>query len=256
IPETAEVKTLNITKEAGKWFACFSFEFEALKEPEQDLSNAVGIDLGLIDFFYPSIGSPVKVPKYMRKKEKLLKRQQTKLSHTQKRTEKYYRVLKSLQKIHYRIKCQRNDFLHKEANKLLASHNLIVHENLNIRMMIRRPKPIRDKECGEYLPNGAKRQSGMNKSISDVGWGKFLNILNYKANEEGKKIVGINPYMTSQTCSNCYEIVKKSLSTRTHQCPKCGFSAPRDLNAAYNILRLGLESLGLEFVMPSITGAA
>ncbi|PCI21654.1 MAG: hypothetical protein COB67_13925 [SAR324 cluster bacterium] len=220
------------------------------------MSNAVGIDLGLIDFFYPSMGSPVKVPKYMRKKEKLVKRLQTKLSHAPKRTEKYYKVLNSLQKTHYRIKCQRNDFLHKEANKLLDSHNLIVHEKLNIRKMLMRPKPIQDKTSGQYLPNGANRKSGLNKSISDVGWGKFLNILNYKANERGKGIIGINPYMTSQACSQCGEIVKKSLSTRTHQCPKCGFSAHRDLNAAYNILRLGLESLGLEFVMPPIIGAA
>lgn len=244
IPENAKVKTLTISKEAGKWFACFSFEFESQIESKQDLTNAVGIDLGLIDFFYPSEGDPVSAPKYLRKSEKRLKKMQVKLSNVKKQTPRYLKILKSLQKIHYKIKCQRNDFLHKTANDLLESSDLIIYEKLNIKNMIKRPEKVKD-ETGEYLPNGAKYKSMLNKSISDVGWGKFIEILNYKANEKGKGVHAVNPYMTSQKCSQCGEIVKKSLSTRTHICKSCGFTANRDLNAAYNIKRLGLESLGL-----------
>ncbi|MCK5611295.1 transposase [Candidatus Pacearchaeota archaeon] len=254
IPDNAKIKTLTISKEAGKWFACFSFEFESQIEPKEDLSNAVGIDLGLYDFFYPTFGSPVSAPKFLRISEKRLKRLQTKLSHTKKRTVEYFKVLKALRKVHYKIKCQRNNFLHKEANKLLESSNLIVHEKLNIRKMLERPKPI--KENNIFLSNGAKYKSMLHKSIGDAGWGIFLKILNYKANEQGKGVIAVNPYMTSQKCSQCGEIVKKSLSTRTHRCPHCGYTANRDLNAAYNILRLGLESLGLEPIeTPTIASA-
>ena len=228
IPENAKVKTLTISKEAGKWFACFSFEFESQIEPKQDLTNAVGIDLGLIDFFYPSEGDPISAPKYLRKSEERLKKLQSKLSKTKKRTHEYSKTLKALQKVHYKIKCQRNDFLHKTVNDLLNSHDFIIHEKLNIKNMIKESK---------YK---------LNKSISDAGWGNFLNILNYKANEQGKGVHAVNPYMTSQMCSQCGEIVKKSLSTRTHRCQSCGFTANRDLNAAQNILRLvGLESMGI-----------
>lgn len=244
IADNAKIKTLTISKDAGKWFACFSFEFESQVELKEDLSNAVGIDLGLYDFFYPTFGSPVLAPKFLRISEKRLKRLQTKLSHTKKRTIEYFKVLKALRKVHFKIKCQRNDFLHKEANKLLESSNLIVHEKLNIKKMLERPKPIKENET--FLPNGAKYKAMLHKSIGDAGWGIFLNILNYKANEQGKGIIAVNPYMTSQKCSQCGEIVKKSLSTRTHRCLHCGYTGNRDLNAAYNILRLGLESLGLE----------
>ena len=256
IPKDAKVKTLTLIKEAGKWFACFSWEMETFSiESKQECGVAfrfLGIDLGLIDFYYPTEGKPVPVPKYFRKREKNLKRLQTRLSKAKKRTPEYSKLLQALQKAHYKIKCQRNDFLHKEANQLLSSTDILVHENLNIRGMIRRPKKKQDEQSGEYLPNGAKRKSGLNKSIADVGWSKFLTILQYKADHLGKKLVGVPPHYTSQKCSDCGTIVKKSLSTRTHRCPSCGYTANRDKNAAQNILRLGLDSLGISLEAPTI----
>jgi putative transposase len=70
----------------------------------------------------------------------------------------------------------------------------------------------------------------------------FVQMLRYKAEERGKQVIAVPPHYTSQRCSACGEIVKKSLSHRTHRCD-CGFVAHRDHNAALNILRLGLESL-------------
>uniref|UniRef100_UPI001C4E26D6 RNA-guided endonuclease InsQ/TnpB family protein n=1 Tax=Candidatus Entotheonella palauensis TaxID=93172 RepID=UPI001C4E26D6 len=114
--------------------------------------------------------------------------------------------------------------------------------------MTRRPKPRQD-ESGTYLPNGAKAKSGLNKSILDAGWGMFVQMLRYKAEARGKQVIAVPPQYkvgpkdtTSQRCSACGDIVKKSLSHRTHRCD-CGFVAHRDHNAAFNILRLGLESL-------------
>ena len=110
-------------------------------------------------------------------------------------------------------------------------------------------------ETDKYLPNNACVKAGLNKSISDVGWYKFLQILNYKALGLGKQVVAVDPKMTSQQCSMCGIIVKKSLSTRTHQCSECGFVAHRDHNAAINILRLGLESLESHLEAPTIASA-
>ncbi len=241
IPEDAKVKTMTITKEAGKWFACFSVEIPFDIEPKRDLS-AIGIDLGLKDFLYASDGSNIPVPKHLRKSEKKLKRLQRRLSRAKKRSPKYYKILKALQKCHYRIKCQRNDFLHKTANSLLEKGNVIIHEDLKIKNMVRRPKPVQDEKTGEYLPNGASAKAGLNKSIADAGWGMFLSITKYKAVEIGKRVLGVPPHYTSQKCSACGEIVKKSLSVRTHKC-SCGFVANRDYNAALNILRIGMDTL-------------
>ena len=59
----------------------------------------------------------------------------------------------------------------------------------------------------------------------------------------GRKVVLVNPAYTSQMCSSCGQIVKKDLSIRVHDCPYCGLSIDRDLNASLNIARLGLQSL-------------
>jgi transposase len=125
--------------------------------------------------------------------------------------------------------------------KTLEKSDVVVHEKLNIKGMSRRPKPVPGDD-GAYLPNGASAKGGLNKSINDAGWYQFLLFLNYKAIEQGKLVIAVPAHYTSQKCSSCGQIVKKSLSVRTHKC-SCGFVANRDHNAALNILALGLKSL-------------
>lgn len=48
--------------------------------------------------------------------------------------------------------------------------------------------------------------------------------------------MAVNPENTSQLCSGCGELVKKSLAQRVHSCKKCGLVIDRDVNAAKNIL--------------------
>lgn len=248
IPITAKIKTLTVEKDGGKWFACFSVELPSEKpELKQDLSKAIGIDLGLIDFYYGSDGSHVPVPKFFRKNEKKLKKLQRRLQKVKdnckgkERPKKYYKILKAIQKVHFRIRCQREDFIHKEANRLLRDFDIIIHEDLSIGNMCRRPKPKQD-ENGKYLPNGASWKAGLNKSINDAGWYKFTQALKYKALSMGKTVIAINPKKTSQICSGCGNVVEKSLSERTHICPYCDLILPRDYNSALYIKGLGLES--------------
>ncbi len=242
LPDGAKIKTLTIEKDAGKWFACFSFEFRLEAEPKQDLLSAVGLDMGLIALVHTSDNQTVAAPKFLRKMARKMARLQRRLSKATRRTPKYLKLLRALQKCHYRIRCQREDFLHKAANALLARYDLIAIEDLRVGNMSRRPKPKPDEETGAYLPNGAAAKSGLNKSILDAGWGKFFQILRYKAEALCKIVVAVPPHYTSQKCSACGEIVKKSLSQRTHRCP-CGFVADRVLDEALSIKRVGLESL-------------
>jgi len=58
-------------------------------------------------------------------------------------------------------------------------------------------------------------------------------------------VIAVPPEYTTQECSRCGYLVKKTLSTRTHRCPRCGLVLCRDHNAALNILRRGLELLGM-----------
>jgi len=193
---------------------------------------------------YASNGTHVSVPRFFRKLQKRLQELQRRLSRTEKRTPAYRKILLALQKVHYRIKCQRMDFLHKTANGVLEQADYVVVEDLNIQGLKRRPKP-KKAEDGSYLPNGAAAKSGLNTSISDVGWYTFVQILTYKAIKLGKKVLKVAAHFTSQDCSACGTRVKKILSTRTHSCPDCGYTANRDFNAAQNILGLGMQSLGV-----------
>jgi putative transposase len=79
------------------------------------------------------------------------------------------------------------------------------------------------------------------KSINDVAWGLFRRWLEYFARKFNTQVVAVNPKMTSQKCSDCGAIVKKSLSTRTHKC-SCGCKLQRDVNAAINILNLARQA--------------
>jgi putative transposase len=83
------------------------------------------------------------------------------------------------------------------------------------------------------------------KSILDAAWNKLVQYTSYKAVDAGRRVVLVNPANTSQTCSGCGQIVRKDLSVRVHDCPHCNLSIDRDLNAALNIARLGLQSLAL-----------
>ena len=80
------------------------------------------------------------------------------------------------------------------------------------------------------------------KSIADSAWRQLIQFTTYKAENAGKLVVQVNPYNTSQKCSHCGTLVKKSLSVRIHTCT-CGYEDDRDVNAAKNILQLGLEKI-------------
>jgi putative transposase len=91
---------------------------------------------------------------------------------------------------------------------------------------------------------GLVKNRHLAKSISDAGWSTFRRWLEYFGFKYGKVTVAVPPHNTSQNCSNCGQKVKKSLSTRTHVCPYCGFVEDRDVNAAINILKLALSTVG------------
>jgi putative transposase len=252
IPHNAKIKTLTVSKEGTKWFVSFSVEIPHEIEPKP-IKSAIGIDLGLIYFYKASDGSEVKVPKHFRKSQGKLKKLQRKRSNAKKRSERYYKLLRAVQRVHHKIKNQRLDFLHKTAHCLLEKADAVILEDLNTKGLSRRPKP-RPNDDGSYAPNGASRKAGLNKSILDASWDSFKLILEYKASFLGKKVEAVAPHYTSQKCSSCGEIVKKSLSTRTQRCTECGLVMDRDENAAVNVLGLGMGFLGFATLeAPTIT---
>ncbi|MEW6206935.1 MAG: transposase [Acidobacteriota bacterium] len=223
-PVEGKIKTLTIMRTAtGKWFACFSVECEL--EPLPLTTEMTGIDCGLKEFAVLSNGEAIANPKFFRNEEKRLAKAQRKLSAATKGTPERKKQRKVVPRVHERITNKRKDFAHKESRKLANRFGIIVFENLNIRGMLKNPR--------------------LAKSIADAAWNCLVLFTTYKAENAGRCVVQVNPRNTSQMCSGCGSVVEKSLSVRIHRCSVCGLTIDRDHNAARNILRLGLQSLGV-----------
>jgi len=141
----------------------------------------------------------------------------------------WFKSLKVVRHIHERMSNKRADFIHKASRSVVNRFGVIAFEDLNVKGMQQ------------------NNNKGLAKSIADASWGMFINATMNKAEEAGSKVVLINPKLTSQVCSRCGLVTPKKLSERIHRCG-CGLEMDRDLNASINILRLGLQSLGLTAV--------
>ncbi len=202
----------------------------------------MGIDLGVTHFAALSDGTFIESPRYYRKAQKQLKTLQQTLSRKKRGSHRRKKAVQAVAKAHRKIAHQRHDFHHKHAKKLVRQHQTIVFEELEITNISKRAKPKQDGN-GNYLPNGAAAKSGLNESILDAGWGQFQQIVMNKAAWAGRTVLKVSPKYTSQVCSQCGVIKKKSLQERWHSC-ECGCELDRDTNAAMNILRLGRSQRG------------
>ena len=232
-------KTCTIKREGEQWYVVVvcDREREVVYHPSEE---AVGIDLGLLHFATLSDGSTIENPRYLRVAEAKLARAQQRVTHKKRGSKRRKKAGKLVGKVHRKVSNQRRDFLHKESRQLVKTCGTIVFEDLAPSNMSRRPKPKQDTETGAYLPNGASAKAGLNKSISDAGWGQFVQYCQNKAEEAGSRVLLVEPKYTSQRCSACGAIKKKTLDERWHSCP-CGCELDRDHNSALDILRLGLE---------------
>ncbi len=238
-PIEGTIKTCAIKREDDQWYVIFSCEAELEPLPVSPMD--VGVDLGVTHFAALSDGTIIDHPRYYRKAQKKLERLQQALSRKKRSSHRRDRARKLVSKAHKKIRNQRRDFLHKQSRKLVNQYQTIVFEELQTADMTKCPKPKQDEATGRYLPNGAGAKAGLNKSILDAGWGMFQQMCIVKAVSAGRSVLFVNPYKTSQLCSNphCGKEVPKPLEERWHLCPYCGLSLDRDVNAAINILRLG-----------------
>jgi len=225
----SELKTCTIKREGKQWYCVLVAEtFDAIPK-KVVVIDAIGIDLGLTDFAVLSNGAEIKNPKYLKKSEAELK--ETQSNYSKRKSKK---VKRKLTKLHRLVANQRKDFQHKLSSTMVNAFDLIAYEDLKIKQMI---------EDNKY---------NLQKHINDASWGTFISMLKYKAENAGKYCVAINPKGTTQKCSKCGTIVPKSLYVRLHNCTNCGFVASRDVNAALNIHKLGINLVDKSVCLPVI----
>ncbi len=218
-----QIKRVRLIRRADGYYVQFAVQADRVIEHEMT-GAIVGIDVGLKAFSTNSNGNTVENPRHYRKAETRLKRLQRRLSRKKKGSKNRLKARKLVAKAHLKVQRQREDFARKEANALVTSHDLIAYEDLKIANMV--------------------RNSRLSKSINDAGWGQFLAWVNYYGALHAIPVIKVAPHFTSQKCSGCGTLVKKSLSVRTHICPRCGLVIDRDHNAACNILAKALSTAG------------
>jgi putative transposase len=219
------IKTITIHKTpTNKWYACFSCD-EVPKKLLAYSDKVVGLDVGIKSFLVDSEGNPpVGNPKFLKHALTELRVKQRALARATKGSNRRKETKLQVAKVHERITNQRSDFQHKLANDYIKGFGLIVFEKLKI-------KNLEKNHC-------------LARDINDCSWGKFFEILDYKAEEAGRLIFKDNPRNTSKMCHVCGAINKDlELSDREWVCKVCGTIHDRDFNAAINHKNQGIEYL-------------
>jgi putative transposase len=219
---TGNIKQVVVSKsKSGKWHALVTCENNGIFLPKIDFGKSVGIDVGIKNFTYDSLGSATPNPLNLKKLLKPLAKIQKKVARRQKGSSNRAKSVRWYQLIHERIANRRKDFLHKLSRRYAENHDVAFVEKLAKLNMVKNKRFARN--------------------VMDSGWGIFCNMLDYKC----KMLVEVPAKNTSVDCSRCGSIVPKSIAVRIHSCNVCGLILDRDHNASINILKKGLEIFGM-----------
>lgn len=223
LPDGAVLSSVTITKDcANRYFISILVEDEIEHLPSTATDAAIGADLGLKSLVALSDGEIVGNPKFFHKDEKKLARAQRCHAKKQKGSKNRAKARIKVAKIHACIGDRRRDFLHKLSTGLIRENQTICVESLAVKNMV--------------------QNRSLSKAISDVSWGEFVSQLEYKADWYGRTLVKIDKwYPSSKRCFDCGHVLDSlSLDVRKWTCPECGTVQDRDINAAKNILAVGL----------------
>ena len=223
-----QIKRVRLVRRADGYYAQFAIDVKVRIETEPT-GQAIGIDLGLKFFIADNKGNTEESPQFYRSSERQLNRanrQKSKkfVKRAKPQSKNYHKARNRYARKHLRVSRQRKEYCKRVAYSVIQSNDLVAYEDLNVKGLVKNRR--------------------LAKSISDVGWSTFRQWLEYFGFKYGRCTIAVPPYNTSQNCSSCGLKVKKSLSTRTHVCPHCGFIEDRDVNAAINILKLALCTVG------------
>jgi putative transposase len=237
LPDGATPTTITLSRDtAGRYFVSFLLEEEIAPLPPT--TGQVGIDLGLHDMVVLDNGEKVGNPRFFSKDEKKVAQAQRRLARKQRGSKNRDKARCKLARIHAQIADRRRDFTHKLSTRIIRENQTICIESLRVKAMTKHPT--------------------LAKAIHDVGWGEFVRQLEYKAAWYGRTLVKIDRwYPSSKRCNACGHILDSlTLDGRLWTCPECGTAHDRDVNAAKNILAVGLTvSAYGEMVRPAKASA-
>ncbi|MDM9384182.1 IS200/IS605 family element RNA-guided endonuclease TnpB [Chlorogloeopsis sp. ULAP01] len=220
-------KNITISKTpSGKYYASIVTEQDIPHAPLN--GDKIGLDLELKEFAITSKGQKFENPKYFQQSLRRLKIRQRRLSRKTKGSSNRNKARLVVAKIHEKVANQRQDYQHKISLKLVSENQRISAESLNIKGMVKNRK--------------------LAKQISDVAWGNFLTMLEYKGDMYGCEMHYVDRFFpSSKRCSHCGYIKQDlTLAIREWECPECKSFWDKDINAALNLMLFSESKIPLE----------
>lgn len=217
--------TVSCTR-TGKYYISLLYEFgEDIQPVAATKENSLGLDYSSHDFYVDSNGDVANYPRFYRKAETKLAKEQRKLSRMKAGSNNYNQQLQKVRLLQEHTANQRKNFCHTLSTAIAKQYDAVFVEDINLRGMAGSLK--------------------LGKSTNDNGFGMFRTMLEYKLTSQGKTFTKIDRwYPSSKTCSVCGLIKDDlTLADRSWTCSGCGTTHNRDHNAAINIRNVGLLGL-------------
>ncbi|QJR00559.1 IS200/IS605 family element transposase accessory protein TnpB [Halomonas sp. PGE1] len=234
------LKSITLTRTVtGKHYASLLFDTEQAAPAllkDVDTTKVVGLDMGLSHLAIDSTGRKIANPRFLKQAQKNLKRKQQALSRTKKGSANRAEARLLVAKAHERVANARHDFQHKLSRQIVDDNQAVIVETLKVGNMMKNRR--------------------LAKHIGDASWYALITKLDYKAKEQGKHLVKIDPWFaSSKTCHVCqHKRDAMPLNVRSWECPACHTQHDRDINAALNIKQQGIIQLKAEGLSVSAHG--
>ncbi len=221
LPDGCQPSSVTITKDEAERY-CVAFLVEEDIKAWEVTPKMVGLDLGLKSMVIESSGQTHGNPKFLAQDEKKLAKAQRRLAKKKKGSKNRAKARLKVARLHKKIADRRRDYQHKLSTKIIRENQVVCIESLQVKHMV--------------------KNHSLAQAISDVGWSEFVRQLEYKAEWYGRTLVKIDKwYPSSKRCFDCGHILDSlTLDVRAWTCPACGVHHDRDINAAKNILAVGL----------------
>ena len=234
IPDDFSFTTVSVNKSGLGYYVCLSGEEENTIVEDitkaLDPNNSIGLDFSMSSLYVDSNGNNVDMPSYYAKSLHKLAVLSRNASRCQKGSNNSVKAYDKLRKYQAHVANQKKDYLHKLSYYLANKYDYVFVENLDMKKMQSKDNEIK-----------------FSKSLIDRPYSMFLDMLNYKLEWRGKKLIKIDRYFpSSKLCNECgYKNNDLTLKDREWVCPRCGKKHNRDINAAINIRNEGLRLLAL-----------
>lgn len=215
-----QIKTLTVKRDSvGRLWLVFSV-LETIRTEEASTGKSGGFDFGLKTFLTDDEGRAYASPQVFARGIRQTRAFNRQLSRKMEGSHRHKRAQRALARHHMALADRRRDFHFKLAHRLCDAYDVLIFEGLNLQ--------------------GMKALWG--RKVSDLGFGQFMNILEWVALKRGKQVIKINRFTpTTRVCSNCGQVHNLTLRDRMLTCD-CGLTLDRDHNAALNILRVGAST--------------